>query len=60
MFIKVSEELITITTTNTSAKAKQKCLVKNKPKTSNNPGKFSIEISFASHKPSSVFKDNLF
>jgi len=56
MFIKVSKDLSTITYTNTSAKAKQNCQVKNKPKTSNNPGQFSIKKLFASRKPSSLFK----
>ena len=60
MFIKVFEELTTTTTTNTSAKVKQNCQVKYKPKTSNNPGQFSIKKSFMNRKPSSVFKDNLF
>ena len=59
--MKYSVTKVTTTTTTTNAgKGKPTTQVQNKAKTSSNPGQFSIIRSFASQKPSSGFKDNLF
>ena len=59
--MKYSATKTTTTTTTTGGKGKSTTSqVQNKNKASSNSGQFSIVRSFASQKPSSGFKDNLF